>query len=420
MGRRNDNMVKTSTFPASEDFKNCEEAVMHEPRPIDAMVAERVDRVRSDSPMRILHIITMDRIRSGGPMQLKRLAVEQVRRGCEVTVVFGKNDAFRDDFRELVAAGVEVRFMEFDGFKASVGTIRIILALRRLIKHGYFDLVHAHKGTTLDLLYFATLGMAVPLIANRGMSAEMAWLRGLKYRSPRVRRIITVSEKVKEVMIQTAGVAAEKANVVYGGVDTDRFHPSVRSSLRNELGIPERCRVIGFLGSLGARKGIAQLLEAFARLRSQHDDLVLVMVGVTDEEMAHRNYVIPESAAAFIYKVSFRCDTPNCLAAFDVFVFPGTRNEGLTGTVREAAAMALPIVTTDVGGNAELIENGKTGLVVPPADIESLRAALEALLANPLLARSLGLAARKMVVKTMTDSLRAERMESIYRQVVSE
>ncbi len=375
---------------------------------------------RAGRVLRILHIITMDRIRSGGPTQLQRLALEQARRGCAVTAVFGRNDAHRDDFRALEEGGVEVRFMDFDGFRPSLATFRSILGLRRLIKRGGFDLVHAHKGTTLDLLYVATLGSAVPLVANRGMSAELSWRKGIKYRSGRVRRVIAVSENVKDVMVRTGGVDAGKVEVVYGSVDAERFHPRVQSSLRRELGIPDGARVVGFLGSLGGRKGIPELLEAFARLRAQRDDVVLVMVGVSDEEMTHRKYHIPASAAPFVYRVPYRRDTPNCLAAFDVFVFSGTRNEGLTGAVREAAAMALPIVTTDVGGNAELIEDGRTGLLVPPGDVESLRAALERMLAEPDLARSLGRAAREAVVATMTDALRAERMEAIYREVIGE
>ncbi len=370
--------------------------------------------------LRILHVITMDRIRSGGPTQLKRLAVEQAARGHRVTVVFGHNPEHQADFQELKERGVRTVFLAFDGFRASPSTVRSIFALRRLVLAGEYDVIHAHKGDALYALIFATLGVPTPMVANRGMSARLSRRSAIKWRSRRVRRIIAVSQNVKEVLIRTAGLPPGKIEVVYGSIDPEKFHPGVVSSLRDELAIGAGRRVIGYLGSLGGRKGVPQLIEAFARLRAQRDDVVLVMVGVTEGEMAHRKVVIPECLRPYVHLVPFRRDVPNCLAAFDLFVFPGTRNEGLTGTVREAAAMALPVVTTDVGGNAELIRSGNSGLVVPPDDAGALSTAMQTLLSDRQLAQSCGLAAREAVLASMTDRHRTDRLDQIYEQVIEE
>ncbi|MDH3638741.1 MAG: glycosyltransferase family 4 protein [Gammaproteobacteria bacterium] len=389
---------------------------------LDLDPRSRYAKGQSDSAaaLRILHIVAMDCIRSGGPTQLKRLAIEQVKAGHRVTTVFSKNDKCRNDFRELEEQSVDVRFLHFDEFRLSLRTVRAIWMLRRLIRSGEFDLIHAHKGTALDLLFFAALEIRIPIVANRGMSARLSWRNAFKYRSKRLSRIIAVAENVKEILIETGGVDPDKVVVVYGGVDTEVFQPGVRSTLRAELGISDGVRIIGNLGSLGGRKGIPELLDAFARLHADYDDIVLVMVGATAEQMAHRKYVIPEHVKPYVYLVPFRQDVPNCLAAFDIFVFSGTRNEGLTGAVREAAAMALPIVTTDVGGNRELIKHAKGGLVVPPGDSNALYREITRLLKCPELGKRLGKGARNAVQTKMTNHDRCDKIIQIYRDVIEE
>ncbi len=372
----------------------------------------------ADAGLRIMHLTTMNRIRSGGPMQLQRLAVEQALRGHRVVAVFGNNPRFRDDFIELTMHGVDVRFLNFDGFRPTRATCRAILALRRLVRAEPFDVVHVHQGPALDLLLCATVGIGIPIVANRGMSAPLSWRNAFKYRMSRVSRIVAVAENVKEVLVTSGAIDPGKIDVVYGSVDTDVFRPGVRSSLRRELGISRRQRVVGTLGSLGSRKGIPELLEAFAGLRCEYADTVLVVVGASDAEMARRNYVIPRSIRPFVYLVPFRPDAPNCLAAFDVFVFSGTRNEGLTGAVREAAAMALPIVTTEVGGNRELIRHGKEGWVVPTEDSDALCRGIAHLFRCPDLARRLGACAREAVRAKMTDDNRCDAIIRIYREVI--
>ncbi len=368
--------------------------------------------------LRIVHVVTMDRIRSGATTQLKRLAIDQVHKGHQVTTVFGRNDLYRDDFQEMEEQGVEVRFVDFDRFRPTRKTVRAIGRLRRLLASGRFDIIHAHKGTTLDILFFAACGLPTPIVANRGMSAPLTWRNAFKYRSPRVARIIAVAEHVKSVLVETGGIDPGKVAVVYGGVDTDVFRPGIASTLRSELGISDSARIIGNVGSLGGRKGIPELLQAFTRLQRVRDNLALVLVGATREEMARRGYLIAESITPRVYLEPFRQDVPNCLAAFDMFVFSGTRNEGLTGAVREAAAMALPIVTTDVGGNIELIRHEQEGLVVPPRDSAALFDAMLRILRNPELGRRLGMNARVAVQAKMTSARRYETIITVYREVL--
>jgi glycosyltransferase involved in cell wall biosynthesis len=240
----------------------------------------------------------------------------------------------------------------------------------------------------------------------------------MKYRSSKVKRIIAVAHAVRNVMVETGKINPDKIEVVWGSVDTKLFKPGLSSTLRGELSIPDDKRVIGFVGNSSKRKGLQYLIDAFEILRHKYRDIVLVVVGVSDEELD--GFTVKETIKDDIIPVGFRKDIPNCMAAFDFYAFVGLVNEGLAGTLREAAAMGLPIVTTDVAGNNELIHNGFSGFVIPPYNAEDIASALEYFLDNREKAAEFGKNAREFVVKNMTDKVRAKRIEQIYYAITKD
>ena len=116
----------------------------------------------------------------------------------------------------------------------------------------------------------------------------------------------------------------------------------------------------------------------------------------------------------------FVTDMPAALAAMDVVVCASTRGEGLTGSVREALAMARPVVSTDVAGNRELVRHGQTGLLAPVRDPAALAEAISLLLGDRDEAAKLGAAGRKLVLELCTDEGRAAKVEELYREVLAE
>jgi glycosyltransferase involved in cell wall biosynthesis len=104
----------------------------------------------------------------------------------------------------------------------------------------------------------------------------------------------------------------------------------------------------------------------------------------------------------------------------DVVVCASTRGEGLTGSVREALAMARPVVSTDVAGNRELVRHGETGLLVPVREPDSLAAAIAQLLDDREQAGRLGRAGRALVLEVCTDDARTACVEELYRELLAE
>lgn len=367
--------------------------------------------------MKILQIIEQEQIRSGGAMQMYRLSKELVKRGHDVTAVFGYNKNMKSDFNIFEGSGVKLRFFNIKRLKLNLDTLKNILKLRKFIKEEKFDVIHSHKGSDLNYLILGLIGINIPIIANRGMSNELTFYNSLKYKMSKVYKTISVAKEVKKIMVESGKIPENKIEVVYGSVDVDDFNPKRESTIREEFSIGSDKIVIGYVGSALPRKGIQYLVDSFEILCKKRENLLLLLAGITEEGLSKFN--IPDSIKNKIVTAGFRWDVANCMGGMDLFVFSGITDEGLTGTVREAAAMGLPIVTTDVAGNRELIFDMETGILVKKADAEDMARGLEKLLSDEELRKRIGENARKFVVENMSDKVRVDKIEKIYSDAIN-
>lgn len=186
------------------------------------------------------------------------------------------------------------------------------------------------------------------------------------------------------------------------GIDLKTFSQSAISiasgaMLRKRLGILPDALVIGFVGRLVRDKGIAELTVAWRELRQQFPTAVLLLIG--DHEAGDP---IVESDRALlandvrVLHMAFTSEIINCYAAMDLLVLPSYR-EGLPTVLLEAAAMELPVVATRIPGCGDVVEDEKTGLLVPLCDAHALTKAIARYLANPKLRAVHGQAARASV-----------------------
>lgn len=191
-----------------------------------------------------------------------------------------------------------------------------------------------------------------------------------------------------------------KFMVLRKGIDLDRFDP-VRwaACSQRALGVPPEAYIVGTVGALTRRKGYDVLIEAIARLKPMECPLHLVVVGGDpDESQTYHNDLLRRVSdmglEGRVHFIGFRDDIPQWLAGFDLFVLP-SMGEGISGALREAMAMALPVVATDVGGTPDAIENKVDGLLVPPGDPVALAEAIDYLRQRPELSATFGQHARE-------------------------
>jgi glycosyltransferase involved in cell wall biosynthesis len=221
-------------------------------------------------------------------------------------------------------------------------------------------------------------------------------------------RIVCVSEAVRSFYSSRAGIRLDKLAVIHNGIDLSPFDTETDASLRGELGVPRDSPVCTVVARLLPEKGHRYFIEALSRIRRVLPSTVGLIVGDGPErkklETLARNMHLNGGALKFLGQ---RRDVPEILEASDVFVLPSSVREGLSIALLEAMASRRAAVVTDVGGNRELIEDGITGVVVPPGNSDALAVGILKVLQDKSFAQTMVAAAR----------LKVERQFGIQRMV---
>ena len=239
--------------------------------------------------------------------------------------------------------------------------------------------------------------LGVPSVVETYHGRE-AWRKGIvkgrfgvdRVVSQWVDRVIAVSESAREFLIHTKGISLEKVTVIPNGCDLSVFRPGrARKAVRMELGLDADAPVIGVVGRLEPQKGHQFLLDAFPRVAAEFPNARLLLIGDGSLRTQLARQAARVGIASHVIFAGFRTDIPRLLDAVDLMVLPSLW-EGMPLTALEAAAMAKPIVATDVDGTAEVVQDGVTGRLVPPANASALGDAILETLRHPRKACQMG------------------------------
>ncbi len=217
--------------------------------------------------------------------------------------------------------------------------------------------------------------------------------------SPLVHRYITVSEDLRSYLCTRVGIARERVEQIYNGVDTTRFMPAVGAAqpLAGCPWNPADHWVVGTVGRLQAVKNQVLLVRAFARARELSPLLRergrLSVVGDGPARGDVQSALDASGAASAMWLAGERSDVPDVMRSLNAFALPSMA-EGVSNTILEAMASGLPVLATAVGGNVELVQPGATGALTPSNDVEAMAQALAAWGADPDAAAALGARAR--------------------------
>ncbi len=233
-----------------------------------------------------------------------------------------------------------------------------------------------------------------------GTSGKYNRLRRVLRRFPQ--RYIAVSRDLEVWLRECIGVPTDRIVQIYNGVDTQRFGPSPGGP--KPLPVAGFARpehfIIGTIGRMETVKDQLNLALAFVCLLQQvpalHKRARLVLVGDGPLRTQVERLLLEAGVRELAWLPGTRADVPQLLRTLDVFVLPSLA-EGISNTILEAMASGLPVVATNVGGNPELVVEGETGMLVPPADPEALAQALRRYVDAPVLGRAHGLAGRARV-----------------------
>jgi glycosyltransferase involved in cell wall biosynthesis len=232
-----------------------------------------------------------------------------------------------------------------------------------------------------------------------------------------VTRIIAVSRGAADFLVHGKGYPADKVVVIPNGRDLARFAPGAhREAVRKEIGVDRHAPLVGVVGRLETQKGHVYLLDAWPEVMRARPDARLLLVGDGSLRQALMAQAARLGVLDSVLFTGFRSDVPRILDALDVLALPSL-HEGMPLTVIEAAAAACPVVATAVDGTPEVVRDGETGHLVPPADPAALSRALLDVLRDPDAAARMGREACRWARERFDVNAHVEATARVYREV---
>jgi len=368
--------------------------------------------------VRVLHVI--DRMGVGGT----EVGILKVIRGLSPD---------RFEHRICTVRGFDEDFVKSQGFDGQIymagrlnsGFQFLLGRLVRIMRDFRPDIVHSRNWGAIEAMPAARLsGVPVAIHSEHGYEVDM--LEGLPKRRRIFRRfayaaadvVFTVSEQLRSYHSRQAWLPIERIRVLPNGVNTSRFapRPEERHKSRQRLGFCDQDLVIGAVGRMVPIKDHAILLQAAEILIGRGMPVRVLLVGSGPELAKHKESVAasPKLSGRVVF-AGADSDVSALLNAMDVFVLPSL-SEGMSNTLLEAMASSLPVVATRVGGNPELVEEERSGLLFEPGDVMALVAILERIGRDCSLREGLGQAARRRAVQHFS----LEGMVGSYRSLYFE
>lgn len=238
-----------------------------------------------------------------------------------------------------------------------------------------------------------------------------------------VQRYIPLSDELEGFLLRQVTVTRKKITKICNGVDTQRFTPANedrRQVLPVEF-LPDSGLLIGTVGRLEAVKNQLLLVNGFIDVITRNPELAqrlrLMLVGDGSMRDVIEQRISEAGIEQLVWMTGSRNDVPELMAALDLFVLP-SKAEGISNTILEAMATGLPVIATDVGGNAQLVIDGKTGLIIPSDAVTVLADKLQLYTNDPLLLEQHSTAARARVEQQFSLNYMVSQYQAVYEALL--
>ena len=328
---------------------------------------------------------------------------------CVVSLSHGSS------IRRLEKAGINVCVIDDPDDR------RAVQALAELLGPMEPEILHNHMyraevlGTRAALL-LGEKGCQRPAVISTVHSSRVRCAddrQALRQLTPLMDRLIVVSKAIDK-KIREEGRAGAPVSLIYNGVDLQRYnHQQPCCTLHEDYAIPEASPIVGVVARLEAEKGHRTLLEAWPLVLAAYPGAWLLVVGEGSERDSLESQAASLGIAGRVVFTGRREDVPAVTAALDIAVLPSYREaQGLS--VLEAMALSRPVVASEVGGIPEMIENGVSGLLVPPNDHVALGDAIVRLLSDHPFADMIAKRGHDLVHDRFCIELMVSSIEALY------
>ena len=348
-----------------------------------------------------------------------RATVELERAGHDVTLVCKRRSEARVIHR---ARDAGVSRIETLTLTSGIGPLADVLDLRRLVAWlPAAQVLHVHRGKEHWLAALANRMSSLrrPLVRTRHIvqpvrpHALNRWLYGRA-----TDQVVTVTEAILRQLV-AGGLGVERRVVTMpGGVDVDRFRPDAGPprdhGIRATLGLPHDVPIIGLVSGFRVMKGHQTVVEAAARLAAGGRRFHLLLIGQGPFVPKVRAQVEASGLGDRISTLGFVDDLPATMAVLDVALYSALESDGMSRVLFEYLAAGVPVVASRVGVVPEILEDGRTALLVPPGEPEPLADAIARLLDDPGRRREIGAAGAALVRARYSGARLAEQLTALY------
>lgn len=336
------------------------------------------------------------------------------------------------DFRQRIHRD-DVQFISLQ--KSPGHGIWLFPRLYRLFRELRPAIVHSRNLAALEVQLPAwAAGVPVRIHGEHGRDvgdldgSNLTYQRVRRFYRPFVSYYLALSRDLADYLTETIRVPGNKVLQVYNGVDSQRFHAGEPDRVAADCPFPRPQHwLVGTVGRMQTVKNQPALARAFIRALQIEPVLAerirLVMVGDGPLRDECRQLLDAAGVGELAWLPGERCDVNAVMRGLDCFVLPSLA-EGISNTILEAMASALPVIATDVGGNADLVVAGETGAIIPAADDEAMARQIVHLARQTELARQMGLAGRQRIeqnfsMQAMVANYLATYDRLLYRQDAS-
>ena len=355
--------------------------------------------------MRILHIDTERGFR-GGELQVL-LLMEGLKRKGHKNFLVASNGILIEKAKSITESIFTIN-------PKRVLDIINIFKICKFIKFSQADILHIHTAHAHLVGGIAGRMKGKPIVVTRRVDFPV---KGRFKYNRFADKIIAISRAVKRVLIE-GRVNEDKIAVIPSGIDTKKFDNVKRADyLFREFNIPDKRLMIGTIAHLTDHKGHTYLLDAIPQVLKEfpHSFFLFVGDGELKDFLKTKSRILGIRDKVFL--TGFREDIPEILSILDLFVLP-SHLEGLCTSLMDAMCMEVPIVATTAGGIPEVIENEKTGLLVPPKNPSALAKAIIELLKDKNKREMFVSEGKKKVLKEFTASNMVEAVEKVYLSLI--
>ena len=337
-----------------------------------------------------------------------------------------RDPGFRDELESLRAAGVGVTIVPMARSISPWRDWRAYRLLKRRLREGRFGLVHTHSSKAGFLGRLAAYRLGIPIVHTphafafqSGAGRLQRWLyRTLERWAARwCEAIIAVSPGERQAALYAGICAPGKLRLIPNGVDLAWLDAQFdRAAARRELGLADSHLAVGSIGRLTSQKGYRYLIEAARLVAREIPNVRFPIIGEGEEHRALESLIGDRGLGEFVRLLGHRDQAASLCAGFDLFVLPSLW-EGAPYALLEAMAAGLPVVATRVAGNADLVVEGKTGLLVPPRDPPALARAIAELLRDPVRRAMIGRRGREQVERNCSLAEQIAATERLYLEM---